>query len=343
MNILFIMYPWEQVEPSSDSTLCMINECALRGHRVATTTNSNLTIRDSNTMAFCNVLQRSEKVSKSMPTFHKNAKFKEQMLPLAGFDVIFMRANPPLDNIVLNFLDSVKNDVFIVNNVEGLREANNKVYTAAFNDPNNEIVPKTYVSKNKNYLKEIIQESDAERMIMKPLNGFGGSGVIVLEKGATHNISSLLDFYIQGKQGESNYVIVQEYVPGAEKGDVRVLMLHGEPIGAMRRVPAAGDARSNVSAGGHVEKHTLTKAERKLCKTVGEKLVQDGLYFVGLDLIGGKLIEVNVLSPGGISYINKLHKTRLQTKVIDYVEDVVKYRQAATNRRLEFRKAVENA
>lgn len=344
MNICFIMYPWEEVVPDADSSLCLINECVVRGHTVAITTGSNLTVRESVAMAFCKVFRKKERVSKAMVNFYKAAEFKEQMLPLAGFDVIFMRANPPLDNIVLNFLDSVKNDVFIINNVEGLREANNKLYTAAFNDPNNDIIPKTYVSKNKEYLRQVIEESESEKMIMKPLNGFGGSGVIVLEKGAMQNANSLLDFYIRGKDGaQTNHVILQEYVPGAELGDVRVLMLHGEPIGAMRRVPAKNEARSNVSAGGTVVKHSLTKNERRLCKVVGSKLVQDGLYFVGLDLIGEKLIEVNVLSPGGISYINKLHKTRLQTKVVDYLEDVVKFRQAATTRRMEFRKAVENA
>jgi glutathione synthase len=264
-------------------------------------------------------------------------------VPLASFDVIFMRANPPLDNLVLNFLDSVKNDVFIINNVEGLREANNKLYTAAFYDPKNEIIPATHVSKNKEYLKKVIREGESEKMIMKPLNGYGGSGVIVLERDARSNTNSLLDFYIDGKDGETNYVIVQDYVEGAELGDVRVLMLHGEPIGAMRRVPADGDARSNISAGGTIAKHVLTKDEKRLCKIIGNKLVRDGLFFVGLDLIGGKLIEVNVLSPGGIVNINKLNKVRLQEQVIDYCDDQVLLKNSATLRREEYRQALRDA
>ena len=345
MNICFIMYPWDAIKPETDSTLTLIHECAERGHRVAITTASNLTIRDSITMSFCQVLDSKVKVSKSIPIFYKQAKFKEQMLPLAGFDVIFMRANPPLDNIVLNFLDSVKNDVFIVNSVEGLREANNKLYTAAFYDPTGSIIPKTHVSKNKDYLLTAIKESTADKMIMKPLNGYGGSGVIVIEKSARSNITSLLDFYISGKDkdGESNYVILQDYVDGAEKGDVRVLMLHGEAIGAMRRVPKQGEDRSNVSAGGTVEKHNLTSEEKRLCRLIGPRLVEDGLYFVGLDIIGGKLIEVNVLSPGGISYINKVNRTKLQKQVVDYLEDVIRMRESARVRKLEFRKAVQDA
>ena len=342
MNYLFIMYPWERVKPLNDTTLRLIHETVDRGYTVALTVGANLTIRDSTPMAFCKVFEKG-KVPKSIPAFYKGAKFKEQMLPLAGFDVIFMRANPPLDSIVLNFLDSVKNDVFIINSIEGLREANNKLYTAAFHDPKKEIIPVTHVSKNKEYLQRVIKESNADKMIMKPLNGYGGSGVIVLEKGADKNISSLLDFYIKTGKDDSSYVIIQEYVEGADQGDIRVLMLHGEPIGAMRRVPAEGDARSNLSAGGTYQKHTLNKAEKRLCKVVGSKLVKDGLFFVGLDLIEGKLIEVNVLSPGGITYINKLNKTNLQKKVIDYCDDTVKSKETSSVRRGELRKTVKDA
>jgi glutathione synthase len=118
-------------------------------------------------------------------------------------------------------------------------------------------------------------------------------------------------------------VILQEYVEGAEDGDVRVLMLNGEPVGALRRRPAKGDARSNISAGGTVEKYKLTKADKVLCRKVGEKLVRDGIYYAGLDLIGGKLIEVNVMSPGTITDINKLNNTKIQCKIVDYLERVV--------------------
>lgn len=343
MNYLFLMYPWEVLTPESDSTLRLIHEAASRGYNVAVTTGANLTIRESLPMAFARVLDRKVKISSSPVLFYKQAKFIEKMLPLAGFDVIFMRANPPLDSIVLNFLDSVRGDVFIINDIQGLREANNKLYTAAFYDPKNEIIPATHVSKNKEYLKGIIKESESKKMIMKPLNGYGGSGVIVLEKSASSNINSLLDFYISGKNGETNYVIIQDYVEGAELGDIRVLMLHGEPIGAMRRVPAPDDARSNVHAGGRVEKHVLTAEEKRVCSIVGPKLVKDGLYFVGLDLIGGKLIEVNVLSPGGIVNINRLNKVKLQKKIIDYCDNMVKFKETASGRRSELKRKVEDA
>jgi len=337
------MYPWEQIDPENDTSLALIKECVKRGHGVVLCTPANLTIRNSVTNAFCTVIGRMEKVPSGLKSFYKKAELREEMLPLAGFDVIFMRANPPLDPLMLNFLDSVKEDVFIMNSLRGMREANNKLYTAAFGDSHSNIIPSTHVSKNKEYLIKQIKESKADKMILKPLNGFGGSGVILIEKSAMTSINSLLDFYIFNADGTSNYVILQDYIEGADQGDVRILLLNGEPIGAMKRVPGTDDHRSNVSAGGSIAKHTLTKEEKALCKQIGPKLVNDGLYFVGIDVIGGKLVEVNVMSPGGITYINRVYKTKLQVKVIDFVEAKVLDKLQAFNRRARLRKTVEEA
>ncbi|MGV6828176.1 MAG: glutathione synthase [Flavobacteriales bacterium] len=342
MNVCFIMYPWEEIKPEDDSTLTMIHEFVKRGHGLAITTPSNLTIRDSEAFAFSKVIKKEEKISNSFKSFHKNAKFYEKMLPLAGFDVIILRSNPPLDMIMLNFLDSVKDDVFIMNDLDGIRRANNKLYTAVFEDKNNDFIPKTHVSKNKDYLKKTIKEGP-NKMILKPLNGYGGSGVILIEKSATLSINSLLDFYIDNKDGTSNYVILQEYIEGADQGDVRILILNGKPIGAMRRVPSKEDHRSNVSAGGSVQKHSLTPQEKELCRKIGPKLIKDGLYFVGIDVINNMLVEVNVMSPGGITYMNKVYKNKVQEKIIDFVEDKVSERLNAFERRKALRKRVEEA
>ena len=340
MNVCFIMYPWEEINPEKDSTLTLIHECVKRGHRVAIATPSNLTIRNSIAYAFSKMIKKTDKVPAQLKSFYKNTVLIEKMLPLAGFDVIMMRANPPLDPIALNFLDSVKDDVFIVNDIQGLREANNKLYTACFDDPNNEIIPATHVSKNKEYLKSVIKESPKEKMIMKPLNGFGGSGVIMIEKTAMGNVNSLLDFYIDNKDGTTNYVILQDYIEGAEKGDARILLLNGKPIGAVQRVPGEEDHRSNISAGGTFKKHTLTPAEKNLCKKIGPKLVKDGLYFVGIDVINGMLVEVNVMSPGGITYINKVSKVKLQEKVIDFFEEEVEGRIKELERRNKLKRSM---
>jgi len=346
MNVCFIMYPWEDIDPENDTSLALIKECVKRNHGVAMCTPANLTIRNSVTNAFCTVIKRMDKVSSSLKSFYKKAELREEMLPLAGFDAIFFRANPPLDPIMLNFLDSVKDDVFILNSLQGMREANNKLYTAAFGDAHSNIIPATHVSKNKDYLIRQIKESESDKMIIKPLNGFGGSGVILIEKSAMSNINSLLDFYVNSSgDGSSNYVILQEYIEGADQGDVRILLLNGEPVGAMKRVPGSEDHRSNVSAGGSVQKHSLTKAEKDLCKQIGPKLVNDGLYFVGIDVIGGKLVEVNVMSPGGITYINKVYKPKIKVeeKVIDFLESKVLDKMQAFDRRTRLRKTVQEA
>jgi glutathione synthase len=325
------MYPWESIKPKQESSLRLIHECVKRGFDVAITTPQNLTIRDSITYSFCRTITNKLPISNSMSNFHRNVEFENSMRPLKDFDVIFMRDNPPLDPLVLNFLDSIKDEVFIMNAIDGLREANNKIYTAAYYDPENEFIPKTHVSKNIDYLIRTIKESETDKMILKPLDGYGGKGVIVVEKSASSSFKSLLDFYINKSRSESNYVILQEYIEGAENGDVRVMMLNGKPIGALRRVPPQGDVRSNISAGGSVEKYKLTPEDKRLCREVGKKLVQDGIYFAGLDIINGKLIEINVLSPGTITDINRLYNVKLQEKVIDYLEKVVKKRQEKIN------------
>lgn len=335
------MYPWDRIEPETDSTLRLIHEAASRGLTVAVTTPNNLTVRESVAYAFCNVLKKTEKISSNVPAFYKSADFKRCKLPLAGFDAIVMRANPPLDTTALNFLDSVRNDVFIMNDLDGLRIANNKLYPASFSGEAARFIPVTHVSKSQEYLEQVLDESATEKMIMKPLNGFGGQGVIVVEKNAQQNFRSLLEFYIGSDDG--NYVILQEYVEGAHNGDVRILMLNGEPIGAMRRVPSEKDIRSNIHAGGKEVKHSLSKEEKQLCKALGPQLVRDGLYLVGLDVINGKLIEVNVLSPGGITRINKLNRTKLQKPIVDFLENVVAARELVIERKNSFRKVIEDA
>ncbi len=340
MKICFIMYPWERVDPEYDSTLRMIHEAAKRGHMVALTTPTGLTIRNTAAYASAQVVQ-ADKVPPKASSFYHSVQFKRRLLPLAGFDVIMMRDNPPLDTTVLNFLDSVKHDTFICNDIHGLRVANNKIFTAALYDPAHDYIPLTHVSKNTEYLDRMVRESDAAKLIVKPLNGYGGAGVEILKRDAPTPIEDQLHAYLA--QRPNDYVILQEYVEGADQGDIRVLMLNGEAIGAMRRVPGADDPRANIAAGGSAVKHALSKAEKALCRHLGPKLVREGLFFVGLDLIGGKLIEVNVLSPGGLTRINRLNKVRLQAKVIDFLEAVVNAKNLILAQKTEFQRIIEDA
>lgn len=332
MNVGFIMYNWKDVSPKLDSTLRLIHECVIRKYKVSIIYPSEMAIRRTTVCSYCHVVDYKEDYSLDMVEFYNQASLTKEFHPMKIHDVIFLRDNPPLDNHVLNFLDTLDGSTLFVNSISGLRKANNKIYPATLSslynteDNSKQWIPLTTVSRNKEYLKQVIEEYDRDKFIMKPMDGFGGSGVILLDKSSKtshYNINSLLDFYIDSG-GENNYIILQEYIETEVKGDIRIIMLNGEPIGSMRRVPAADDHRSNVHAGGHCVPHTLSPSELELCAAIGPQLVKDGLYLVGLDLMGGKLIEVNVCSPGGFAEINDDSESRIQSTIIDFVEEKIK-------------------
>ena len=332
MNVGFIMYNWKDVSPKLDSTLRLIHECVIRKYKVSIIYPSEMAIRRTTVCSYCHVVDYKEDYSLDMVEFYNQASLTKEFHPMKIHDVIFLRDNPPLDNHVLNFLDTLDGSTLFVNSISGLRKANNKIYPATLSslynteDNSKQWIPLTTVSRNKEYLKQVIEEYDRDKFIMKPMDGFGGSGVILLDKSSKtshYNINSLLDFYIDSG-GKNNYIILQEYIETEVKGDIRIIMLNGEPIGSMRRVPAADDHRSNVHAGGHCVPHTLSPSELELCAAIGPQLVKDGLYLVGLDLMGGKLIEVNVCSPGGFAEINDDSEFRIQSTIIDFVEEKIK-------------------
>ncbi len=341
MNICFIINDWNNLEPETNSSLRIIHEAVKREHVVGILYAKNLTVRNNIVSGFVNIIKHKGPVKDNMPAFHKKVEFESKLLPLKGFDTIFLSRNPPLDWLMINFLDSLKKEVLIINDIDGIRKANNKLYTTTIED-SHQFIPETHVSKNIKYLIDTINDSNRSRWILKPLVGYGGQGIIVLEKKAMHNIRSLLEFYIDGGD-RKNYVILQECVEGAEEGDVRVLLLGGEPIGAMKRIPPPGDPRSNVKTGGTAVKHVLTKQELSLCKHLGPKLVNDGIFFAGLDLIQGKLIEVNVLSPGGITRINRFNRVKLQCSILDYIENHFRRQDSSLKQKAEFRKLVIDA
>lgn len=321
MHIGFIIENWENIEPLKSSTLAIIKECLQRSHKVSIIYTNNLTVRNNVVHSIIYTIADIDKIPENITAFYKKVSFDRKMRPLHAFDCIMIRKDPPISPLAFNFLDAVKDEVVIINDLEGIRKANNKLYTTTFHDPSNHFLPITHVSGSKSYINKIIDESHSDKMILKPLDGSGGRGVIVLEKNARSNINSLLDFYID-ESGE-NYVILQEYIEGAENGDVRVLMLNGQAIGAYHRKPAEGEVRANIQAGGSAHKYKLTESQQRICKKVGAKLVSDGLFFVGLDMIGDKILEVNVLNPGGITNINKLNKVKLQKQVVDFLEEKV--------------------
>jgi glutathione synthase len=321
MHIGFIIAHWDTIEPTSSSTLTIIQECIKRHHKVSLLYTDNLTVRNNIVHGFIQTINKMEKTPDSIITFYKKVTFEKKFIALHAFDCLMMRKDPPMNPIIFNFLDAIKDEVVMINNVDGIRKANNKLYTTTFHDPDNTYLPVTHVSGSKKFINKTIDESNDEKMILKPLDGSGGRGVIVLEKNARENINSLLDFYIDDTG--DNYVILQEFIEGASEGDVRVMMLNGKFIGAYNRKPAAGELRANIQQGGTAHKYVLTDSQKKICKKVGAKLLGDGLYFVGLDMIGDKILEVNVLNPGGITNINKLDKLKLQKNVVDFIEEKV--------------------
>lgn len=322
MHIGFMIAEWETLTPTKNSTILIIRECLKRGHKVSILYPENLTVR--NNVAYGRLLriEPMEKVPENITQFFKKVTFKSILSPLHSLDSLMIRKDPPIDPVIFNFLDSIKNECIILNDVDGIRKANNKLFTTTFNDPSNSYLPITYVSKSKEFIRQTINEMPGDKVILKPLVGSGGHGVIVLEKNAQSNISSILDFYIHG-QGESNYIIIQEYIEGAEQGDVRVLMLNGKFLGAYNRRPPEGDIRANIQIGGTAHKYKMTDSQMAVCRKIGPRLAADGLYFVGVDMIGDKILEVNVLNPGGISNINKLDKVKLHLKVVDFIEEKV--------------------
>ena len=321
MHIGFIIANWNTIDPTSSSTLIIIQECIKRGHKVSIMYTNNLTVRNNIVYGFIETIKPLNKTPENITTFYKKISLEKKFMPLHAFDCLMIRKDPPINPLVFNFLDAIKNEVVIINDIDGIRKANNKLYTTTFHDPHNTYLPVTHVSGSKKFIKKTIDESDAEKMILKPLDGSGGRGVIVLEKNAKENINSLLDFYIDDTG--DNYVILQEFIEGAEEGDVRVMLLNGKFIGAYNRKPAQGEIRANIQQGGTAHKYTLTDSQKKICKKVGTKLLADGLFFVGLDMIGDKILEVNVLNPGGITNINKLNKLKLHKLVVDFIEEKV--------------------
>jgi glutathione synthase len=321
VRVAFIIEDWANIEPLKSTTLAIIKECMTRGHKVYILYTHDLTVRNNIVHGFAKLLKYEGKIPDSVNSFYKKITYDIKLTALHAFDCIMIRKDPPISPLVFNFLDSVKNETIIINDVDGIRKANNKLYTTTFHDPSNTFLPRTHVSGSKKYIKKIIEESEEEKLILKPLDGSGGRGVIVLEKNAMSNINSLLDFYID-ESGE-NYVILQEYIEGAENGDVRVIMLNGKAIGAYHRKPAEGDHRANIQTGGSAHKYTLTDSQKKICSKIGKKLISDGIFFAGLDMIGDKILEVNVLNPGGITNINRLSKLKLHQNVVDFFEEKV--------------------
>jgi glutathione synthase len=212
-------------------------------------------------------------------------------------------------------LERARGRTVIVNDPRGLREGNEKLYALHFVKH----MPRTLVSADETQIFAFVKEIGGKGVI-KPLDGAGGSGVMMLLPGDKNARAIVQTVTAEG----TKLAMVQEYLPAVEQGDKRVLVLDGEVLGAINRIPRGDDFRSNIHVGGSVEAYQLSKEERAMVADIAPRLKADGLVFVGLDVIGGKLTEVNVTSPTGIQQLSE-HENR------DVAEDVIKWVERAAN------------
>lgn len=163
-------------------------------------------------------------------------------------------------------------------------------------------------------------------MVVKPLQRYGGEGVIKVSLKDQENLNSLINYYVRAYRAypEREPIMVQEYLEEVQTtGDVRILLLNGEIVGAMRRKPSKGDFRTNIHAGARAYKHDITGQDRAICQVIRDSLRKEGLFFVGVDVIGNKMVEINCLSPGGIPRINRLDGVKIEAMVVDFIEQKV--------------------
>jgi glutathione synthase len=212
---------------------------------------------------------------------------------------------------------ALRSGVVVLNDPSGLAKAVSKMYFQLFPQ---EVRPRTLISRNRDDIKSFIK-SEGGRAVLKPLQGSGGDGVFLVEPAAAANVNQMIDALTR-----DGYVLAQEYLKAAEKGDTRLFMMNGEAFrhkghyAALCRLRSGGDARSNITAGGHVAKAKITDAHLRIADLVRPKLVSDGMFFVGLDIVGDKLMEINVFSPGGLGVAQKLERVNFTTAFVEALE-----------------------
>jgi glutathione synthase len=307
MRFLFVMDPAETMHPAKDTSFAFLRSAGRRGHECFHCLPREL----ANEARSVRARARSLRVSDATPHVTLG---DEQTLELDALDAVFVRKDPPFDTAYLHLthqLELVKDRVLVVNDPRGIRDANEKLFAFQFA----EWMPRSLVTSRP---RDIVAFVDAVggQAVLKPIDGAGGAGVVVLRKD-DRNTRSLADVWTEeGKR----LALVQEYQPAVRVGDKRVIVLDGVALGAILRVPREDDVRANIHAGGNVQPTELTARERELVTALGPRLSAHGLYFVGLDLIGERLIEVNVTSPTGIQELSRFSGRPVEDDVIAWVE-----------------------
>ena len=319
MKLAFIIDPIPKLDPGHDSTVAIMEAAQALGHVVWITELHQLSVIDGKAWAILSQVQLvpvtlEEGKWVSVPQWYELSS--RELRCLEEMDAVFMRKDPPVTirylyaTYILELIDPQK--TLVINSPQGLREANEKMYTLEFYS----VMPETVVSQDKNIIRKFVEEK--QQAVLKPLGGKAGEGILFLEP-SDRNFNSIIE--VSTHQGQEP-VMIQRFLPEAKNGDKRIILLDGKPIGSVNRVPTGQEFRGNMAVGGRVEKTELTPRERNICDIVGPQLSQQGLYFVGIDVIGGYLTEVNVTSPTGIREIDLLDGKNLGKETIQWLSQI---------------------
>ncbi len=292
LTIAIQMDPIERIDIAGDSTFALALEAQARGHKLLYYGPRELTFRDGRVSA------------RTRPLSVRNVKgdhFKlgqPSVLDLSQADVVLMRQDPPFDMAYItatHVLERIHPKTLVVNNPFHVRNAPEKLFVTQFKD----LMPPTLITSDREEIRQF--RSAHKEIILKPIYGNGGAGVFRL-KPDDENLGAMLEMLTQFYREP---IIVQRYVPEVRKGDKRIILVEGEAVGAINRVPAEGEARSNMHVGGRPEPVEMSARDHAICKTIGPELKSRGLVFAGIDVIGDYLTEINVTSPTGIMEIKR--------------------------------------
>ncbi|GAX39394.1 glutathione synthetase [Tolypothrix sp. NIES-4075] len=320
MKLAFIIDSIHTLDPCHDTSVALMEAAQILGHEIWVTQANLLSVVDSKAWA---LLERVELVPVQLVEKRYLAanpwyKLSDRTLTnLETMDAVFMRTDPPVNvpylyaTYILDYID--QNKTLVVNSPSGIRAANEKMYALQFS----KAIPETIVSADKQFIREFVEAKGAA--VLKPLGNKAGEGILFLQAG-DRNFNSIVELStLLGRVP----VMVQTYLPQAKEGDKRIILLDGEPIGALNRLSSGSDFRNNMATGGTVAQTEITPREYEICTQLAETLRKDGLIFVGIDVIGGYLTEVNVTSPTGIREIDRLDNTHLGQQVIQWVEQAL--------------------
>ena len=321
MKLAFIIDRLSLLDPTHDTSVAIMEAAQLLGHEVWVTEIHQLSVINGKACASLQQLTLTpvellEGRWVAAPDWYQVSE--PVVRNLEEMDAVLMRKDPPVNvrylyvTYILDLIDPAK--TLVINSPQGLRNANEKMYTFQFLS----VMPATMVSQDKALIRQFVEKH--QQAVLKPLGGKAGEGILFLEPG-DRNFNSMIE--VSTQQGQEP-VMVQRFLPEAKDGDKRIILLNGEPIGAVNRIPTGQEFRGNMAVGGRVAKTEITDREQQICAIVGPKLVQDGLYLVGIDVIGGYLTEVNVTSPTGIREIDRLEGVNLGKTVIQWLETVKK-------------------